>query len=202
MEEIAGGAGEPTAADRPHAGGPVVSSSALGMLIFVSAETMFFAGLLSAFVIGKANAVGWPPLGQPRASVALTGLNTLVLLASAVPLFLAHRSFTRARPTNRTRGLLAAAIALGGAFLALQGYEWARLLWFGLTLTSSSYGSFFYLLVGTHALHAIAALLALGWVERRLRRGAPSADAFWAVQIFWYFVVGLWPILYAVAYLT
>ena len=46
---------------------PVLPNGVLGMLIFVATEIMFFSGLISAFVIGKSNAIGgWPPPGQPR----------------------------------------------------------------------------------------------------------------------------------------
>ena len=45
---------------------PILPSGVLGMLIFVATEIMFFSGLISAFVIGKSNAIGgWPPPGQP-----------------------------------------------------------------------------------------------------------------------------------------
>ena len=46
---------------------PILPNGVLGMLIFVATEIMFFSGLISAFVIGKSNAIGgWPPPGQPR----------------------------------------------------------------------------------------------------------------------------------------
>ncbi len=197
VDAIAQAGGSDAAARRR----PVVSSSVLGMLIFIAAETMFFAGLLSAFVIGKANAIGWPPLGQPRAPVATTAFNTLLLLASVVPLSLAVRAFARAERGRRVRALLGATLALGAAFVVLQGHEWVRLVWFGLTMRSSSYGSFFYLVVGTHAMHAIGALVVLAVMARRLGRGTLALDSFRAAQMLWYFVVGLWPILYTLVYL-
>jgi heme/copper-type cytochrome/quinol oxidase subunit 3 len=83
-----------------------------------------------------------------------------------------------------------------------QGYEWVRLIGFGLTMTSSTYGAFFYLIVGAHALHAIAALLALGYCNLRLARHDLTRTVFSATQIFWYFVVMLWPVLYVLVYLT
>lgn len=191
----------PAAGDRPAARVPAVPSGVLAMLIFVAAETMFFAGLISAFLIGKASAGGWPPFDQPRLPVAATAVNTGALLMSGVLLVLADRAFATPGGVGRTRGLLAGALALGGLFVGLQGREWVGLLRFGLTLTSSTYGSFFYLIVGLHALHAVAGLVALGAVNLRLRRGALTAETFWTVQVFWYFVVGLWPILYALVYL-
>src|SRR5436190_65385 len=77
-----------------------------------------------------------------------------------------------------------------------QGVEWVRLLAQGLTLTSSQLGAFFYVIVGAHALHAAAALVALAyfWVAMRAKR--LSRPAFGAAQLFWYFVVLMWPIIY------
>jgi cytochrome c oxidase subunit III len=70
----------------------------------------------------------------------------------------------------------------------------------GLTLTSSNHGSFFYLIVGMHGAHVVAGLLFLSWAWWRLRGGFLSSSAFGAVQVFWFFVVGLWPVLYLLVY--
>ncbi len=46
---------------------PLVPSAVLGVLIFVGAEIMMFAGFISAFAIVKAGAMGVsPPPGPPR----------------------------------------------------------------------------------------------------------------------------------------
>ena len=79
--------------------------------------------------------------------------------------------------------------------------EWVALLRQGLTLTSSPYGAFFYVIVGSHALHAVAAILAMAWAWRRLKAGQLTAAQFGAVEVFWYFVVLVWPVLYLRVYL-
>ena len=178
---------------------PLLPSPVLGMLIFVIAELMMFAGLISAFSIVKAGALGWPPPGQPRLPVEATAFNTAMLLASAGALFHANRAFLLDRAT--ARGPLFAAIGLGAFFVCFQGYEWISLISHGLTLTSSNYGSFFYLIVGTHGLHALAGLAVLARSALKLRRGSLAAGDFAASQVFWYFVVGLWPVLYLLVYL-
>jgi heme/copper-type cytochrome/quinol oxidase subunit 3 len=68
-------------------------------------------------------------------------------------------------------------------------------------MTSSTHGGFFYLIVGLHAAHAIAAIIALVFMYVSLLRGTLRAPTFWAAQIFWYFVVAVWPILYYLVYL-
>ncbi len=178
----------------------LLPNGVLGMLIFVITEAMLFAGMISGFLIVKANAPEWPPLGQPRLPAGETAFNTAALLASGASLFFANRAY-KVWP-NRARLPLLAALALGAVFVVFQGIEWVALIREGLTLTSSTHGAFFYLIVGTHALHAVAALVALGWSawllsQRRLRPGTLQA-----VSLFWYFVVGVWPILYFQVYLA
>ena len=178
---------------------PLVPSAVMGMLIFVFAELMLFAGLLSAFSIVRAGTPVWPPPGQPRLPIQATAFNTGILVASGVSLFLAQRGFFRDRAAARRP--LFVAMLLGACFVLFQGVEWVRLVARGLTLTSSTLGSFFYLIVGLHALHAIAALCVLVYTWRRLERGWLAQDQLAAAQVFWYFVVGLWPVLYGVVYL-
>ena len=94
-----------------------------------------------------------------------------------------------------------ASLVLGGLFVSLQGVEWVRLIAQGLTLTSSTLGGFFYLIIGTHGLHALAAILGMVWATRRLLRAELTIGQLQTVAVLWYFVVGIWPFLYWKVYL-
>jgi cytochrome c oxidase subunit 3 len=170
------------------------------MALFIFTEVMLFAGFISAYMVAEGSALPgmWPPPGQPRLPVASTLVNTVALIASGVVLHFGYRTFVR-RGADAARGLLGIAVGLGVFFVAFQGVEWARLLAQGLTLTSSRTGSFFYLIVGLHALHAVAAILALGFCWTRLEVTHRSTLA--AVRLFWYFVVLMWPVIYWQVYL-
>ena len=98
-----------------------------------------------------------------------TAINTAALLLSGVLLAVARRNF--GRDPGRARKALLGSILLGAFFVVFQGAEWVALIGQGLTLTSSSLGSFFYLIIGMHALHAIVALGVLIYTWQRLRRG-------------------------------
>ncbi len=179
---------------------PVIESQVIGTLVFIVTEIMTFAGLISGLVIVKANHLGpWPPPDQPRLPIEATGFNTLVLLASGVALFQAWRAFKR-KPLDAKKPF-ALAIGLGLFFVVFQGFEWVRLIGEGLTLTSGALGAFFYLIVGAHALHAVVAIVLLCVFYRRLTRLELKPGTFLGAQMFWYFVVGLWPILYVQVYL-
>jgi len=189
--------GPRTLSRAPHA--PIIPNGVMGMLIFVCTEIMLFAGFVSAFTIMRTSALVWPPPGQPRLPAAETAFNTALLLASGVALFVAGRAFRRNAP-KALRPLLVATL-LGSAFVLLQGREWVQLIGKGMTLTSSALGSFFFLIVGAHALHAIVAIGILAYAWNRLRRGFLPAGVMGAAEIFWYFVVGVWPFLYWRVYL-
>ncbi len=174
---------------------PPIPSAVLGMGMFVFSEAMLFAGLISAFSITRASALlGWPPPGQPRLPAEETAINTIALLASGLVLWFAgrvHRKEQRAAAKP-----MLGALALAAFFVAFQGYEWTQLLAQGLTMTSGQHGAFFYLIIGIHGLHCLAAIGALAWAYRRLTTGVLAVSTFQAVRVFWYFVIGLWPLIY------
>jgi len=178
---------------------PVMVSGLLGTLIFIGTEVMFFAGLMSAFTIVRAGALPgmWPPPNQPRLPAEATVFNTIVLLGSGAMLLTA---WLRYRKGKRAFGFSLAALVLGLAFLGLQGREWVALIAQGMTLTSSPLGSFFYLIVGVHGVHAVAACAVLVSVVTKLHRGIISNGHFFAAQAFWYFVVLMWPVIYLRVY--
>jgi heme/copper-type cytochrome/quinol oxidase subunit 3 len=165
---------------------------------------MFFAGLVSGFLVLRMAAPFWPPPLQPRLPVEVTGVNTLVLLASSLTMLAAMRAHRRGDAASLRRRLGQTAV-LGGLFVAVQGYEWVQLLRYGLTLSSGAYGTTFYMLIGTHALHVLGALAWLGVTRRLAGRGRFAqgpAGTLRACAIYWHFVVALWPVLYVAVYLA
>lgn len=180
---------------------PVIPNSVLAVLMFTFTEAMLFTGLISAHVIFVANQVGelWPPPGQPLLPYSETAFNSAFLIASGVLLLASYFAYSRDR-TRAALALFGGAILGGTWFVASQGVEWMALIGQGLTMTSSPYGAFFYLIVGTHALHAIVSLGYLVWAMIRMSRGVLTPANFASVQIFWYFVVAVWPIIFLQVY--
>ena len=180
-----------------------ISSGVLGMLIFMVTEAMFFAGLISAYVVIKAGIEEWPPWGQPRLPVVATAFNTIVLLASGF--IMAHsRAYFKKNELALGRRWLGISILLGAFFLVFQGYEWIQLLKFGFTLSSSVYGGLFYLLIGAHGFHVMGALAILIYAWYRIKTpGNPiTPEGLFPFQLLWYFVVCVWPVLYILVYLS
>jgi cytochrome c oxidase subunit 3 len=135
--------------------------------------------------------------------VGVTGINTCILLASALTLWRAQRAI---RTGQRQSGIrfLGYTVCLGVAFLIIQGYEWVQLIGYGLTMASGVYGATFYVLIGCHALHVLGAVVWLLAGLVRTLRGHYSPRRYTGLAMcgmYWYYVVALWPILYWLVYL-
>lgn len=180
-----------------------VGNAYLAMLLFIGADVMFFAGLIGAFIVFRYGAMDWPPPGQPRLPVEVTGINTIILLASGYTMFRAWRKLQDWNRPGIANGLFTT-VALGAIFLLVQGYEWAKLIDFGMTISSSVYGAIFYTLIGCHALHVIGAIIWLLIVLLMFQRHRFTAKKHIGIKLagmYWFLVVGLWPMLYVLVYL-
>lgn len=173
-------------------------------MIFIGTEVMFFAGLITAFVILRAGSLAWPPPGQPRLPLGVSSVNTLILIASGLAMYKALAEIRKDRRQTAVKWIAITGL-LGGVFLAVQGFEWLRLVHYGLTATSSLYGGIFYTALGAHGLHVAGAMVVLLVVFRRAsvgRYGANDCQGVEACWLYWTFVVILWPILYGFLYLS
>ncbi|MFB6345086.1 MAG: heme-copper oxidase subunit III [bacterium] len=169
----------------------------VGMVIFLMTEVMFFAGLLVAqSVLWVQQTSVWPPPGQPRLPMGLSLTNTLILLASGYCLAEAFRQ------QRWSRILFRVSLGLGAVFLVVQGYEWFRMLRHGLSVSTGVYGGFFYAIIGSHAVHALGGLGVLIWMEFRLRKEGyeQTIQDYFVPSLFWFFVVGVWPVLFVTVY--
>jgi len=196
--ELVGGGGPPV---RPNL--PILNNARLGVIMLLGAELMFFAGLIGAFLVFRLSAQVWPPPFQPRLPIGVTGVNTLILLFSALTVHWAVGAARAGQSAVVLRQLGFTAL-LGAVFLVIQGYEWARMIHFGLTTSSSVYGGLFYTLIGAHGVHVVGGLIWLAIVCWQAKRGRFTKKDFVGVQtarMYWTFVVALWPVLYGLVYL-
>lgn len=178
----------------------------IGLILFLMTEAMFFAGLISAYWILKSQSEIWPPplplIEQPRLPVLITGINTGILLFSGVAMLFAERVVRKGCSLCLISWLGIAGFS-GLIFLSLQGYEWVRLIHFGLTTVHNIYGGMFYLIVGIHAVHLFIALCVVTVVFLKAVQGRYSESCYTGItlcRMYWIFVVGIWPILYALIY--
>ncbi len=183
---------------------PRINNALIAMMLFLGADLMFFVALLGAFLVFRGASTMWPPPGQPRLPIAVTTVNTLILLASGFTMLRALQMIRMDKAQVLLRYLLLTC-GLGVTFLLIQGSEWVRLVGFGLTMSSSVYGSIFYTLIGCHALHVFGAVLWLLVVNLKAHRLDYTAESHLGVQLcamYWFLVVALWPVLFVVVYLN
>ena len=203
-EPPAQGGGGDSPGGAPEAGVPFFSNAQLAMIVIIAAEIMFFAGLIGAFLVFRFSGRPWPPPFQPRLPVGITAVNTLFLLASSWTMIQAQRALRRGDRGQLLR-LLGATGGLGTLFLLIQGFEWARLLSFGLTASSGVYASTFYTIIGAHGFHVLCGVAWLLGIIARAALGAYTPEQRGAVVpcgMYWHLVVGLWPVLFVLVYLV
>src|ERR1700727_3405932 len=151
----------------------------VGTIIWLSSELMFFAALFAMYFtirsVDKGQGLAWP---GSHLDIALGSVNTTVLLLSSVTCQMGVFAVERGQ-IKRTRSLLhpmswglrewyGLSLLMGTYFVLGQGYEYLDLIRKeGLTLSSSNYGSVFYLTTGFHGLHVTGGPLALLLPPRR-----------------------------------
>ena len=144
----------------------------LGFALYFCSVVMIFAGFSSAYIVRRGipvfdAAVGgysasWEPLRIP---IFLLLLNTICLCAASATMELARRRSHRlVRFETADRRWIVLSLALCLVFVAGQAVAWRILTAGGQVLTSGARTAFFYVLTGTHAVHAILGIAALAWI--------------------------------------
>jgi cytochrome c oxidase subunit 3 len=189
-----------------------ISNPVLGMILFITSEVMFFAGLFAAYFNVRASAPQWPP-GPPAVTEELSEhfhhLHAEPWLALGLTVILVLSSFTcqlaiwAIRDNNRTGFIrnIAVTLILGITFLIGQAYDYTTL---GFGLADGVFGTTFYTLTGFHGAHVFGGVIMLGVVLYRGMAGQFSArhhDAVEATSIYWHFVDVVWIALFSTLYI-
>ena len=175
---------------------------AIGVMIWLGSELMFFSGLFAAFFTIRANTVGpWPPAGTHldtlRAGIFTAGARLVELhdAACRVPGGMAQAAVGPPSGSSSRS-------SLGAAFLGNQVYEW---LYSPTRWYTNSYGSLFFIMSGLHGLHVFIGLVAMVFLLGRMRGdvgGDPGElSAFQGVSYYWHFVDIVWVGLYSCLFL-
>lgn len=163
---------------------------AIGIMIWLGSELMFFSSLFAAFFTIRAHDHPWPPVGTHLDTIQ-AGVFTAVLVSSS---FTMQKAVFDEERRNRAGARLwvALTILLGAAFLANQGYEWATQL---TRPGTNAYGSLFFIMSGLHGLHVFLGLVAMVFLLGRMK--GPAGDpgelsVFQGVSYYWHFVDIVW----------
>ena len=192
---------ERPAEDHHKPGG--ISSSLLGMVLFIASEIMFFGGLFGAYFTLRSAAPEWPPPDNPHLSAPYAAVLTAILVTSSVTM---QFGVWAIRKNNQRRLILwlAVSLLLGAIFLAMQALEYANLIREGMTLSSGVFGSTFYTLTGFHGAHVAGGAAFILIVLLRARSGQFTAryhDTVEMASYYWHFVDVVWIGLFSTIYL-
>jgi heme/copper-type cytochrome/quinol oxidase subunit 3 len=171
----------------------------LGMWVFLISEIMFFTGLIGSYIVLRLGSPHWPTPGAIL-NTTLLGLNTVVLLSSSLTMALALNAIQHGKQRVLQRNLLLTAL-LGLIFLAIKGYDYVHMWHRGFTISSSLFGSCYYLLTGFHALHVLSGVILLVYLFTAASRGMFSAANYGRVEysgLYWHFIDIVWVVLFAI----
>lgn len=174
------------------------SMLAVGVIIWLGSEVMFFSGLFAAFFTIRAQASVWPPVGT-KLDTLQAGIFTIILVSSSFTMQKAVWDQERGE-RRRAKTMLVITLVMGTMFVANQFYEWITLSHNPATdPTHTAYGSLFYIMTGIHGLHVTVGLVAMVFLLGRLKgpKGDPGETAvFQGVSYYWHFVDVVWVGLY------
>lgn len=171
-----------------------------GGATFMVIEGMMLALLIVSYLYLKGRAPEWPPGYFPPALLWGT-LNTVILLASAVPNQLAKKAAER-MDLPALRLWLGVAIGLALAFGVVRIFEFRALnVWWD----SNAYGSVVWVLLGFHTIHLLTDLMDSVALEVMLFTGPLKKSHFVDAaenSLYWDYVVITWLPVYAFIYLA
>jgi cytochrome c oxidase subunit 3 len=173
---------------------------AIGVMIWLGSELMFFSGLFAALFTIRAHLDSWPPAGT-KLDVLQAGIFTMILVSSSFTMQWAVW-LSEHRQRAKAQLWVIITIVLGALFLGNQIYEWTHLetRWY-----TNSYGSVFFITTGLHGLHVFIGLVAMGFLLYRMKglRGSDPGElaAVQGVSYYWHFVDVIWVGLYSALFL-
>lgn len=216
-----------TLTERPAPAAPAVgrpNPTQIGTFIWLASELMFFGGLFAMYFTLRSMVPDVFADGQANFKQGFALLNTSILVASSVTcqigVYMAEGRLPGGRvfePRKRREGSIfniagwgmiewfTLTYIMGAIFVAGQAFEYAELVHHGVTLSSSPFGSIFYLATGFHGIHVIGGLIAFLMVLVR----AFAASKFTqheqvsaiCVSYYWHFVDIVWIVLFGIVYL-
>lgn len=176
--------------------------SLFGFWLYLMTDLALFATLFATFaVLRGATADG--PSGKDITDLPFVLTETMVLLISS---FTAGLALISAKTKNKYNTLLFLGITfvLGTIFIAMEIYEFNKLIHEGYTWRVSAFLSAFFTLVGTHGLHILSGLLWLSVMIWQIsKKGLTSGlvKRLTMFSLFWHFLDIVWIFIFTIVYL-
>lgn len=180
----------------------LLNRTSVGFWLYLMTDCVIFASLFATYVVLRPGTAGGPA-GSDIFELPLVMAMTIILLTSTLTCGLALVAL-KGRNVRGIVTALGATFVLGVAFLALELYEFTKLVSEGHSWQQSAFLSAFFTLVGTHGLHILIGLIWLvTLVVVLVRRGLTSRlkrqTALFG--LFWHFLDLVWIFIFTVVYL-
>jgi cytochrome c oxidase subunit 3 len=189
------------------------NSVAVGTIVWLASEVMFFAGLFAIYFSLRSMAPEIWAVQSEKLSIPFSAMTTTVLVLSSVTCQMGVFAAERLQP--RRTGWAPSkwgvvewfwlTYAMGAFFIVGQVYEYAILTSEWVMLNSDAYGSAFYLTTGFHGLHVTVGLIAFLLMIARIHAlkvfTHRDAMSMVAVSYYWHFVDAVWIGLFLVIYI-
>jgi cytochrome c oxidase subunit 3 len=191
----------------------------VGTIVWLSSELMFFAALFAIYFTIRSVSTQWPPKGLIL-DEKFDGTITVILVLSSVTCQLGVFAAEERRLHRSGRlyqfwrwGLREWYILtffMGATFVGGQIFEYTTYVKDhfagngGMTISSSAYGSIFFLATGFHAMHVTGGLVAFVFLLARLSRGRFTPEKITStivVSYYWHFVDVVWIGLFSTIFL-
>lgn len=174
----------------------------VGFWAFIGSECLFFASLISTYLVYKGRSVVGP-YPEEILDIPLTSISTFVLLMSSLAMVLALDGIQKGS-RKLTLVWLGTVILLGLAFLGFQVYEFNHFVHEGLTIGTNVFGSSFFVLTGFHGAHVAGGVIWLStlWIlAARNKLGAGDSLKVEIAGLYWHFVDIVWIAIFTLVYL-
>ena len=192
------------AAHDDHQTSTGLDNTKLAMWAFLGSECLFFGSMISTYLLYR-NRVTQGPTPHEIYDIPYTSVSSFVLLMSSLTMVLALNAIQR-RDQKALRMWLLATAFLGLCFIGGQIYEFTTFVEEGLTLSTSTFGSAFFVLTGFHGAHVtvgILMLLTLYGLSLAGKLDDPNgARPVEFIGLYWHFVDIVWIVIFTVVYLV
>lgn len=179
-----------------------LDNTKMAMWAFLGSECLFFGSMITTYLLYR-NSVVTGPKPHEIYDIPYTSVSSFVLLMSSLTMVLALAAIQRGDHKGLRAWLLATAF-LGLVFIGGQIYEFTSFVKEGLTLSTSAFGSAFFVLTGFHGAHVtvgILMLLSLFGLDVAGRLEQEDARKVELIGLYWHFVDVVWIVIFTVVYL-
>jgi len=178
------------------------SMTVFGFWIYLMTDCILFASIFAAYAVLVNNVAGGPS-GHDIFELPFVAAETALLLFSSI----AYGFAMLALHSNNKSGVmkwLFVTFLLGAGFIAMEIYEFHKLIEEGFGPQRSGFLTGFFTLVGTHGLHVTSGLIWMAVLIAQVKSKGLTATnntRMSCLSLFWHFLDVVWICVFTVVYL-